>query len=88
MMIRHPGAALSDDALSICESCSQPVWLYQTPIGEQVALDDAPGEMLIDGLNKAYRSLRADGYRLHQCSEVMQRAPLSAAVTGREFLWS
>lgn len=86
-MIHHPGTGLSSDALTICESCAQPVWLYQTPIGEHVLLDDAPGEMLIDGRSKAYRSLRADGYRHHRCSEVIQRAPLSAAVTGREFLW-
>jgi hypothetical protein len=71
----------------MCDQCRQPVWIYETPTGDPVALDDAPGEMLIDRRNKAYRSLRQDGYRPHRCSEVTWRAPLSAHVSGRDFLW-
>lgn len=83
----HPGAELSDEALTTCDKCGQPVWIYRTPIGEHVALDDAAGAYLIDRWNKAYQSMRPDGYRAHHCSLVSTRAPLSAEVSETEFLW-
>ena len=79
---------MSDSALTTCASCGQPVWVYPTPIGDRVILDDLRGEFLINGRGKAYRSTRPDGYRLHNpdCQRIA-RAPLSGEVTLREFLW-
>jgi hypothetical protein len=86
--INRPGASLSDSALTICAACGRPVWVYPTPVGDRVTLEDLPGEFLIDGRGKAYRSTRPDGYRLHNpdCQRVA-RASLSGAVTLHEFLW-
>jgi hypothetical protein len=63
--INRPEASLSDSALTTCATCGRPVWVYATPVGDRVSLEDLPGEFLIDGRGKAHRSTRPDGYRLH-----------------------
>jgi hypothetical protein len=83
----RPGKPLSNEALTVCQRCGQTVWLYKTPTGDPVALDDAPGEMVIDAHDKAYRATRVEGYRVHRCSEVAVSAPLSGTVSESEFLW-
>jgi hypothetical protein len=82
-----PGKPLSDEALTVCQRCGQPVWLYKTPTGDPVSLDNSPGEMIIDELDKAYRSMRPEGYRVHHCSNGTARAPVSGTISGDEFLW-
>lgn len=82
----HPGAELSEEALTTCDKCKQLVWLYKTPVGEDISLDDIPGPYLIDRWRKAYRSMRSDGYSAHDCSLVSTRAPLSGEVSEGEFL--
>lgn len=86
-MTRQPSAQLSDEARSLCEQCGQPIWSYTTLAGDPVAVDNAPGEVIIDGRGHAFWSVRQDGYRPHSCSEIAWRAPLGAAVTRSEFLW-
>lgn len=77
---------LSDRARSICPKCGAPVWMYLSPLGGPIALDNAPGDYLIDGRNKAYRPTLPDGYRVHSCGR-LARTPFSGEVTSSEFLW-
>jgi hypothetical protein len=77
---------LSDHHRSVCPQCGANVWVYPLPFGDQIALDNAPGEYLIDGRNKAYRSMLPAGYRAHSCDR-QARAPLATEVTGDEFVW-
>jgi hypothetical protein len=63
------------------------MWLYETPIGDRIALDDAPGEYVIDGGNKIYRTFSTNGYRAHQDHCRARRAPLTGVVSAADFLW-
>lgn len=59
-----PTEGLSDHALAVCGQCRAAIWDYATPNGKHVALEDAPGDYVIDG-NVAFRSKGACGYRGH-----------------------
>jgi hypothetical protein len=74
-------APLSNEARALCRDCGQPTWVYETPIGDRIALDNAPGEYVIDGGNKIYRTFSPDGYRAHHDHCRATRSPLTGEVT-------
>lgn len=78
---------LDDYALATCMHCGAVVWLYSTPSGTMVALDDAPGPYVIAG-TKAYRSTGNGGYRGHwdHCKMIATARPCTG-VDRDEFLW-
>jgi hypothetical protein len=78
---------LSDHALSVCDSCKEPIWVYPTQIGDRVALDDLPGPWVIDGRHTLYKLPYNSGYRTHECKQATN-APLLRDVPDDEFLWA
>ena len=87
-MTKKPSKPLEDHAQTLCPYCGATVWLYQLPIGGHIALDDVPGEHVIDGRNIVYRTTGPVGYRDHSqsCGRIA-RAPLTGEVRTDEFMW-
>ncbi len=79
-------APLEAQAQTQCTQCGGTIWLYTTYGGVQVALDEAPGPVVIDGLGKAFITEGHDGYREHECRPETDRFPLNE-VTDDDFLW-
>jgi hypothetical protein len=82
-----PEHALPEHALAVCGQCGDTIWLYATPNGGHVALDNLPGPYVIEG-TKAHRSTHGDGYRGHwdHCKRATSSQPFSQIVDD-DFLW-
>ena len=78
---------LPDHALAVCGQCGDQIWLYATPNGRRVALDNLPGPYVIEGTT-AYKSMQGDGYRGHwdHCKRAASSQPFSR-VGDDDFLW-
>lgn len=86
-MREHDCEPLSDEARATCTNCGARTYLYKTPSGSKIALQDTPGPYVISG-SVALLAGNDAGYDKHadHCTHKLA-ATLIADPTAGEFLW-
>jgi hypothetical protein len=81
------GEPLSDDARATCADCGARTFLYKTPNGSKVALQDTPGPYVISG-DLALLQATDAGFGKHSehCTHRLG-ATLIRDPTEAEFIW-
>jgi hypothetical protein len=86
-MARTSASGLSEHAFAVCGQCGDPIWIYATPAGASVALDNAPGPYVIHE-RKAYKATQNLGFQAHwdHCKSITSSLRTWTVLTD-EFLW-